>query len=315
MEECLDILKSSFPKINEDICSYIESVLETSGDDFESSDDLFEAIGEVLQEVDEDKNEEDIKDICDTMFNLVKPSAADSGGRGKLKLLENSVHIGQLAAQQGGGGDGGADSIWLKTGDEELRSVDKNKLEKAEEMLKKKQTRKQDTSTTKPQNKYGNREATASQVLSKSMMSNGNTTKDIFIENFDICYGEKVLISGANVSLVSGRRYGFVGRNGLGKSTLLKMISGGHLYIPPHLTVLHVEQEVVGDDTTALDSVLSCDSVREELLAQERELQARISEGDTDPEVNTLLSAVFNQLQMIESDKAPARAAVILAGL
>ena len=34
MEQCVKLLKSSFPKIDEDICSYIESVLETSSDDF-----------------------------------------------------------------------------------------------------------------------------------------------------------------------------------------------------------------------------------------------------------------------------------------
>ena len=39
MEQCVKLLKSSFPKIDEDICSYIESVLETSSDDFESCDD------------------------------------------------------------------------------------------------------------------------------------------------------------------------------------------------------------------------------------------------------------------------------------
>lgn len=33
------------------------------------------------------------------------------------------------------------------------------------------------------------------------------------------------LISGASIHLIYGRRYGFVGRNGLGKTTLLKMIS------------------------------------------------------------------------------------------
>ena len=55
--------------------------------------------------------------------------------------------------------------------------------------------------------------------------SGNNNTKDIKIENFDISYGEKVLMKGATVTLVYGRRYGFIGRNGLGKSTMLKMIS------------------------------------------------------------------------------------------
>ena len=315
MEQCTVLLKSSFPKINEDIIEYIESVLETSGDDFESCDDFYEAVGEVLQEVVEDQNEEYIKDICDQIYRLVKPDTGDGGGGGQLKLLENSVNIGQLAAEQLNGGEGeGADSIWLKTGEEELRSVDKGKLERAEELRQKKQIKKENTAV-KPTNNYGNREATASQVLSKAMASNGNTSKDIFLENFDISYGEKVLISGATVTLVCGRRYGFVGRNGLGKSTLLKMISSGQLYIPPHLSVLHVEQEVVGDDTRAIDSVLSCDTVREELLEQERDLQRRLADSEASPELNDQLSAVFAKLQLIEADKAPARAAVILAGL
>lgn len=54
----------------------------------------------------------------------------------------------------------------------------------------------------------------------------------------------RVLLQGADISLAFGRRYGFVGRNGLGKTTLLRMISAGQLRIPSHITVLHVEQEV-----------------------------------------------------------------------
>ncbi len=59
----------------------------------------------------------------------------------------------------------------------------------------------------------------------KAEASGNNNTKDIKIENFDIAYGDKVLLRGANLSLAYGRRYGMLGRNGLGKSTLLKMIS------------------------------------------------------------------------------------------
>ena len=39
-----------------------------------------------------------------------------------------------------------------------------------------------------------------------------------------------------------------------------------------HMTVLHVEQEVVGDDTAALASVLECDEERETLLKRERDI-------------------------------------------
>lgn len=89
----------------------------------------------------------------------------------------------------------------------------------------------------------------------------------------------RVLLQGADVTLAYGRRYGLVGRNGLGKSTLLRMIAGGQLQIPSHFSILHVEQEVIGDETLALDSVLQCDTVREDLLKKEKELSAIINSG------------------------------------
>lgn len=72
-----------------------------------------------------------------------------------------------------------------------------------------------------------------------------------------------------------GRRYGLVGRNGVGKSTLLRSIASRELRLPSHLSILHVEQEVTGDDTPAIQSVLECDTEREELLRMERELTQR----------------------------------------
>jgi ATP-binding cassette, subfamily F, member 1 len=44
-----------------------------------------------------------------------------------------------------------------------------------------------------------------------------------------------------------------------GKSTLLKMIAAGELKIPPRIDVLYVEQEVLADDTPAVDAVLKAD--------------------------------------------------------
>ena len=44
------------------------------------------------------------------------------------------------------------------------------------------------------------------------------------------------------------------------------------LALPPHLTIFHVEQEVEGNDTIALQSVLECDVERESLLKREKEL-------------------------------------------
>lgn len=125
----------------------------------------------------------------------------------------------------------------------------------------------------------------------------------------------RVLLQGADLSLAFGRRYGLVGRNGLGKSTLLRMISNGQLRIPSHISILHVEQEVIGDDTKAIDSVLQCDTVRENLLIKEKEISAAINSGSNDPDLSNQLTEIYAQLQNIEADKAPARASIILNGL
>lgn len=49
--------------------------------------------------------------------------------------------------------------------------------------------------------------------------------------------------------------------------------------IPSHISILHVEQEVVGDDTPALESVLQCDFVRHRLLTREKEINTLIANG------------------------------------
>ena len=51
-----------------------------------------------------------------------------------------------------------------------------------------------------------------------------------------------VLLSSANLTLSYGRRYGLLGRNGVGKTTLLKTIARRELRLPSHLSILHVEQ-------------------------------------------------------------------------
>ena len=58
--------------------------MESSSDDFESGDEVFEAVGGILQEVDASKEEDEIKDLCHKLIGLMKPTSAngDSGGGG-----------------------------------------------------------------------------------------------------------------------------------------------------------------------------------------------------------------------------------------
>ena len=53
-------------------------------------------------------------------------------------------------------------------------------------------------------------------------LSGNNREKDIIVTNFNVTYGGQILLEGADLRIVFGRRYGLIGRNGIGKTTLLK---------------------------------------------------------------------------------------------
>jgi len=54
---------------------------------------------------------------------------------------------------------------------------------------------------------------------------NKNKTRDIIVENLSITLGGIVLIKeGTKLNLIYGKKYGLIGRNGLGKSVLLRKI-------------------------------------------------------------------------------------------
>ncbi|MGH0128197.1 UNVERIFIED_CONTAM: hypothetical protein FKN15_044845 [Acipenser sinensis] len=209
--------------------------------------------------------------------------------------------------------------IWMIKRGQNSKAVDAKRLEKAEAKLKAKHERRTEKDSQKVTVPLVLEEASASQASNKKdtriETSGKNKTYDIRMENFDVSYGERSLLQGAEVTLSYGRRFGLVGRNGLGKTTLLKMMASRSLRVPTHISILHVEQEVAGDETPALQSVLESDSVREGLLREERELNTRISNGQADGLESVKLTEVYAKLEEIEADKAPARASVILAGL
>ena len=115
------------------------------------------------------------------------------------------------------------------------------------------------------------------------------------------------------LALNHGRNYGLVGRNGVGKTTLLRSLSEGLIALPSYLNVVHVEQEVEGDGTGALETVLRADGEREWLLQVEQALVA--GDEETEARLKISLNEVYERLEEIDSDNAESRAAQLLAGL
>lgn len=138
---------------------------------------------------------------------------------------------------------------------------------------------------------------------------------DIIIPNFSISAAGKVLFKDAALSIAKGRRYGLVGPNGKGKSTLLKMIASGDLNIPPRIDFLYVEQEVVADETPAVEAVLKADKKRWDLLQEEDALMKQVDDGDEDMAKIDRLQVVTEELAAMGADSAEAKARRILFGL
>ncbi|KAL6832931.1 P-loop containing nucleoside triphosphate hydrolase protein [Trichoderma camerunense] len=163
--------------------------------------------------------------------------------------------------------------------------------------------------------------------------SGANKTKDIKLDNIDVSIGANRILTDTTLTLAYGHRYGLVGNNGVGKSTLLRALSRREVAIPTHISILHVEQEITGDDTPAIQAVLDADVWRKVLIREQDELINRLAElevkraplADTSADaakldleketMDTKLGDVQAKLAEMESDKAESRAASILAGL
>ncbi|KAG7391724.1 ATP-binding cassette sub- F member 1 [Phytophthora pseudosyringae] len=144
--------------------------------------------------------------------------------------------------------------------------------------------------------------------------SNWENATDIHIDNFSINAHNKLLYDNASLHINAGGKYGLVGPNGQGKTTILKMIALGELKIPPKIDCLYVEQEVVADDTRAVDAVLKADAERWALLEEEKHLLAEL-ETKQDSALDDRLNDVYEQLSHMNASAAEARARRILFGL
>ena len=67
-----DIIRKNFPSIDSDIISYLDSVFDNAKDDFESTEEIFESVGEILMDVCQgEKNEDEVRKICQQIFDQI----------------------------------------------------------------------------------------------------------------------------------------------------------------------------------------------------------------------------------------------------
>jgi ATP-binding cassette subfamily F protein uup len=111
----------------------------------------------------------------------------------------------------------------------------------------------------------------------------------ISLSSAQLAFGHVALLDHADFSLETGERVGLIGRNGTGKSSLLKVISGkfklddGLLVMQQGLKIAYVEQEpVFNPEDTVFDAVAAGMGEQQAMLAEYESLTGQFGQGDDD---------------------------------
>ncbi|MBP0049626.1 ATP-binding cassette domain-containing protein [Marinobacterium sp. AK62] len=135
----------------------------------------------------------------------------------------------------------------------------------------------------------------------------------IQIQDLSLHRGAQALLEQTTLTLHAGWKVGIVGANGVGKSSLFKLLLGelqadaGELKLPSNLRIAHMAQEVGHTDRTALDYVIDGDH-------QLRSVQAQLADAEARHEAERI-GELHAALDALDGYSAEARAQQLLAGL
>lgn len=133
----------------------------------------------------------------------------------------------------------------------------------------------------------------------------------IKISNVSLQRGTKLLLEHANLTIFPGQKWGVIGKNGCGKSSLFKLLlkqvsaDQGNCDVPGGWAIAHMAQEITATEQSALAFVLSGD---EPLCLIEKAIEEAEGQGEK-------LAQLYAELEKIDGYSARARALKLIAGL
>jgi len=144
----------------------------------------------------------------------------------------------------------------------------------------------------------------------------------ISLSNAQLAFGHVALLDHAEFSIESGERVGLIGRNGTGKSSLLKIISGmsklddGLLVMQQGIKIAYVEQEPqFASDATVFDAVASGMGELPALLDEYNGLAAQLGGGDEDDAIMDRMHTIQVKLDASDAWNLANRVETVLARL
>jgi ATP-binding cassette subfamily F protein 2 len=157
-------------------------------------------------------------------------------------------------------------------------------------------------------------EEEAAQVIEAVSVSGVLTSKDdsrdIEISSFSIILYGREMIADTVLQLNFGRRYGLIGHNGSGKTTMLICLAAREVPIPEHIDIWHLSTEARPSDRSAIQCVI--DVVEKEQHRLEKMEEDLMSEKG--PEAFELVD-VYDRLEKLDPNTFEMRAGTLLFGL
>lgn len=150
---------------------------------------------------------------------------------------------------------------------------------------------------------------------SKTMHENN---RDITVSNLTVTFHGTPLLEDTEFTLNYGNRYGYIGRNGCGKSTFMKVIAARCFPIPKGIDIFHLSEEIEATEMTAKEAVMSVDVERQKMEKEADELNDFLATEEGTEKADAAmerLTQVYERLEEMDAATAEVRCSKILTGL
>jgi len=320
--------------IDEDTLEYLFTSL--SDGSFEDKEEFLDFVTPLLMELFEGDDEDEARAQCTKAHDLLYGKCVEEGSD-TTKEEETTTRV--INVKLGGTPGEEEESEFEKEVSRRLREKERDRLpdfstntnhrnqneDKAQEKEQRKMRKKLEESEEEVRKLLREldvaRETAAKRRIEGSSSGGNGSIGTIEVGPFNVPNpgGGQDLINDCVLTFVPGRRYALIGRNGTGKSTLLKYLAsrrvGDKVGFSEDVFVHYVNQEVTlneeQEEWLPVDVVLHADVQRRLLLEELKELESNASgEGDVQR-----ISVVHEHLDSIESSSAHARASQLLRSL
>jgi len=136
-------------------------------------------------------------------------------------------------------------------------------------------------------------------------------SRDVRLEQVTLGLHGKELIRDAELRINYGRRYGLIGSNGSGKTSLLAAIASRELPIPDHIDMWFVHREAEPEAISAIQKVVDIGAKE---YARLEDLTTKLMDEDAEGNME-IIEAIGDKLDHMSPEQFEARAANILCGL